>query len=97
MDGNNGLEGENDPSVANDIVRRFSPQLAGFFHPLVKVVEKRSAEPVVPCRVTRSCRAFSAVLCAMKAALTPDANHTPPVDLQDYRTGKKMKVKHRAQ
>lgn len=59
--------------------------------------EKRSAEPALPCRVTCSCQASSAVLCAVKAALTPDANHTPPVDLQDYRTGKKMKVKHGAQ
>lgn len=47
--------------------------------------------------MTCSCQASSAVLCAVKAALTPDANHTPPVDLQDYRTGKKMKVKHGAQ
>lgn len=69
----------------------------GFFQPLVKVVEKWSAEPAVPCRVTSSCRAFSAALCAARAALAPDANHTSPVDLQDYRTGKKMKVKHRAQ
>lgn len=60
-----------------------------FFPLLVKVAERWSAEPAVPCRVTCSCRAFSAVLCAVKAALTPDANHTPPVDLQDYRTGKK--------
>lgn len=51
----------------------------------------------VPHRMTLPCMAFSVVLCAAMAALTPDANHTPPVDLQDYRTGKKMKVKHRAQ
>lgn len=74
----------------------FSPAW-GFFHPLVRVAQKRLAEPAVPCRVTFSCVAFLVVLCAAEAVLTPDANHTPPVDLQDYRTGKKMKVKHRAQ
>lgn len=40
VDGNDGLESENDPSVASDIVRPFSPQLVGFFLPLVKVAVK---------------------------------------------------------
>lgn len=68
-----------------------------FFFPSVKVAQEYSIESLVPCRVTFSCGAFSVVLCAVKVVLTPDATHTQPVDLQDYRTGKKMKVKHRAQ
>lgn len=83
---------------SEDIIRPFSPRLVGFFSTFGEgCCEKRSAEPVLPCKVMCSCQAPSAVLCAVKAALTPDANHTPPVDLQDYRTGKKMKVKHGAQ
>lgn len=83
---------------SKDVVRPFSPLLVGFFFPFGEsCCEKRSAEPALPCGVTCSCRAPSAVLCAVRAAVTPDANHTPPVDLQDYRTGKKMKVKHGAQ
>lgn len=83
---------------SKDIVRPVSPRFVRLFSAFGEsCCEKRSAEPVLPCRVTCSCRAPLAELCAVKAALTPDANHTPPVDLQDYRTGKKMKVKHGAQ
>lgn len=83
-------KGKMTPSEAKDIVRPFSPWLVGFFFSFGEsCCEKRSAEPALPCRVTCLCQASSAVLCAVKAALTPDANHTPPVDLQDYRTGKK--------
>lgn len=52
------------------------PGLRGFFHPLVKVVEKRSAGPGIPCGGTCSCRALSAPPSAAQAAVTPDANHT---------------------
>lgn len=73
------VDGSDASESENDIVRPSFPRLAGFFHPLVKVVEKRSAGPGVPCGVTRSCRALSALPGAAQAAVTPDANHTYPI------------------